>query len=254
VIERSSHYYTLSPGSYSIYGNNPTPSLSFPDTFNDYHQFIQYVFNGGTGFSTIDFSARVQDFENNHVNLTVMDVWLVSPISTMANVLGYQNSKIVSNTYEGMGVFTGWRFGSNWKLTSTTPVNFLYPGSIVVKIDQLNTNNRAIGFGLGEVFEIFHTDTSFGDIINFQPYTPFPSHIARLNLAGVLTVRLVDLSNQELDLHGSDWSITLGIQWGLDTGSAGFENPDTNHNYLPITNVQPTGYDSMQAIRKRPRG
>jgi len=233
-----------------------TSSYSFPQQFQKTFPLLDYQFNEGTGLSTFSFSRWYQDLVDNNdhkiQDATLQDILLLAPESTLATMLGFQDSKITSVTYNNT-TYKGWKF-ANLKLTSTRPVNLMYPGSVVVKVDEMNTNNRAIGFGLGEVFEIFHTNSNFGDVIDFQPYLEFPSHIARLQLTGVLTVRLVDVQNQELDLHGMDWTITLGIQWALDTGTAGFENADTNQNYLPITNVHPSRYDSLNTQRKRNRG
>jgi len=233
-----------------------TSSYFFPQRFHTSFPNLKYQMSEGTGMSVFDFSAWYQnliDSDDHKIQeATLENILLLGPESTLANILGFQDSKMISVTYDNI-TYKGWSF-QNFKLTSTRPVNFLYPGSVVIKVDELNTNNRANGFGIGEVFEIFHSDSNFGDLFDFQPYTSFPSHISRLSLTGIFTVRLVDIQNQELDLHGTDWTLTLGIQWALDTGTAGFENPNTNHNYLPITNVQPSRYDSLDAQRKRPRG
>jgi len=242
------------PGSYSMYEN--TSSYSFPQRFHTSFEYLDYQLGEGTGLSSFDFTRWYQHLvdsgDHKIQDATLQDILLLGTESTLAPNLGFQDSKMVTVTY-GDVTYKGWRFEA-FKLSSTRPVQLLYPGSIVLKIDELNTNNRAIGFGLGEVFEIFHTESGFGEVINFQPYLAFPSHIARLQMTGVLTVRLVDVQNQELDLHGMDWTVTLGLQWALDTGTAGFETSNTNHNYLPITNTHPPGYDALDAQRKRPRG
>ena len=244
------------PGGYDMLGVNP-----LVDTVNT-------LFVNGLALWTFGFTPSnaicTFSFHNWYTNQILPNItatnqfvglYLLST-SSLAQPLGFDVSQCIplpNSTTERGWPALNLSDPALAKLQAHQPPNLLYPGTIVIKIDQLNTNNRATGFGLGEIFEVIHSPSVFGGIIEYQSYLGFASHIAKLHLNSLLTVRIVDINNKELDWNGGDWHMTLGMQWALDTSLGGIENADLSLNNRPITHNYPNSYDSLNANRKRGR-
>ena len=124
---------------------------------------------------------------------------------------------------------------------------------LLLKIDQFNTGNRASGFSIGEVFHVIHPNSVFGDIINYYPPVGFENHIPRFTLNGILNIQFTDWNNEDIDFNGEDWTLALGVKWGVDTGIAGFESSNLDLNYRPLTHQYPRHYDPLDGNKKRLR-
>ena len=229
----------IAPGGYDVNNTNPivdainTFFTSFTANGSNPLNKIQCVFDSTTALIRFDFSHWVRPS-------TLYGFYFIDTPTSIMRPLGFESSQTTNPP--GLNL-SGWLVGENGLVSTGIPQ--MNTQDIILKIDQFNTHNRASGFGIGEIFHVIHPNCTFGDIIDYQPYINFTSQIPRLNLEGLLTVRFVDWDNHEIDWNGQDWTLTLGIQWAVDTGIAGLETVQFNQNLRPLTNHYPDNYDSL---------
>ena len=124
-------------------------------------------------------------------------------------------------------------------------MNLSYPNAIYVTIDNIRANNVYAGTGL-DILDVLPIagDFVFGDYIHIQHNSPFQQEVPHAQLKGSITVRLWDEDQNELNFQNEDWTLVLGIQYALDTFTAGLETSKITERLRPPLFRVP-GYDSL---------
>lgn len=246
-------------GGYDFAVVNPLPT-AINTVFNSNLSLngISCVFNKSNALLSFDFTNWFTN-NPNPAGQTLSSVSLLSSSTLATTVLGFDSN--LCHVIHGTSML-GWSLAASdvqhrtGSITGTNLGNLKYPGDIVIKIDEINTNNRACGFSLGEVFHIVHCDVPFGGMLVTYPKIDFPYQIARFTTthSSILTIRLTDIQNNELDLQGQDWTIVIGLKWAVDTGILGYEEAEQNEIPRPITFQTPQGFDPLDTVHSKKRG
>ena len=193
-------------------------------------------------------------------------VAMTNPITTLIATpcpllekLGFSSSSsgelFLQGTKSGYGIETSFPSGTILhQSTSSQLVNLSYPNAIYVTIDNIRANNVYAGTGL-DILDVLPIagDFVFGDYIHIQHNSPFRQEVPHAQLKGSVTVRLWDENQNELDFQGQDWTLMLGIEWGLDTHASGLETSKiTEIRRPPLFRVP--GYDSLHHYQYHPGG
>lgn len=241
-------------GGYDVQASNPlVDKLNTLFTSNLSLKGIQFSFDSSAAHFQVSFSTWVT---NNNNDPTVQGIYFLPGNSSMFHTLGFHTRQLVP--IPGTVSDQGWGIGGgigNLKTQQLVAGGLpkLQTPDLLLKIDQFNTGNRTSGFGIGEIFHVIHPNCSFGDVINYYPPVGFENHLPRLNLTGIINVQFTDWKNDDIDFNGQDWTLALGVKWGVDTGIAGFENSNLDLNYRPLTHQYPRSYDPLDGHKKRMR-
>ena len=171
--------------------------------------------------------------------------------SLLLNRLGFDVTWIDSFL---QGSVTGYGFETSFSVdsvslvrasSSSKLVNLSYPSAIYVTMDNVHANNVYAGTAI-DVLDVLPIagEFVFGDFIHIVHSVPFRQEVPHAQLKGSLTVRLWDENKNELDWQGQDWTLVLGVEWGLDTHAAGLETSNITEVPRPLLFRVP-GYDSM---------
>ena len=138
-------------------------------------------------------------------------------------------------------------------ITAGKFLDLSYPRSIYIAIDGLNTNNRCSlpGNSYGTILEkIPFANAAFGDNIYYEPYMDFPQLLPNFHI-NTIKIRTFDENGQPIDWNDGYWSITLGITWSIDVGSAGQEDTTAGRHFRPLLHA--TEHDPLRTQQEHKR-
>jgi len=240
-------------GGYDVQFVNPLiTALNNLMSKQDLLKGIEFSFDSSAAHVQLSFSKWI----TNHSDPTLVGIYFLPENSSIFPTLGFLPRQLVS--VPGNPLQLAWGIGGGGAALQTQllvamGLPKLKTPDLLLKIDQFNTGNRASGFSIGEVFHVIHPNSVFGDIINYYPPVGFENHIPRFTLNGILNIQFTDWNNEDIDFNGEDWTLALGVKWGVDTGIAGFETSNLDLNYRPLTHQYPRHYDPLDGNKKRLR-